>query len=322
MTRWSSWCLLLTLTLPVAWATPAAPPIDTAFEAFWRAAAGQPFVQQEQLWDRLIERPRQDIYASVVWEQQRHPDWRTRKQRLLRMRFAHYPQLAPHLGTETRELQAALGRLQVRFRQLFADAAAHPSAVIVLAPGFDAKSGVLPDGTPVLAFAVDSLLLERANLDIVVPHELFHLYHAQHAGIRNDGVMPGADLTLPLFEEGLATYVSGQLAPGYSDGALLLQDNLGAIPLRRLPVVARRFLVDAHAEAIDPGHPEAFRRWFNAAATPYQTDLPNRAGYWLGLQVIRDLRKNWSLAQIAAWSPAQAETRTLAALDRLSAGSR
>lgn len=316
MTKWS-WCLLLALALPAAWAAPSAPSIDTPFEAFWRAAAGQPFVRQEQLWDRLIEGPRHDLYASIVWEQQHHPDWRIRKQRLLRTRFAHYPRLAPHLCTETRELQAALAKQQVRFRRLFVDAATHPSVAIVLAPNFDAKSGVLPDGTPVLAFAVDSLWLERANLDIVVPHELFHLYHAQHAGIRNDGVMPGADLTLPLFEEGLATYVSGRLAPGHSDGELLLQDDLGAIPLHQLPVVARRFLADAHAKAIDPAHPQAFRRWFNAAATPYQSDLPNRTGYWLGLQLIRQLRKTWSLAQIAAWSPAQAEAHTLAALNQL-----
>lgn len=317
-----SWCLLLALALPPAWAAPAALPVDASFAAFWRAAAGQPFARQERLWDQLIEAPRHDLYASVVWERRHHPDWRARKRRLLRMRFARYPELAPHLRTETRELRAALATQQAGFRRLFPDAAAHPPVALVLAPDFDAKSGVLADGTPVLAFAVDTLLLERANLDILVPHELFHLYHAQHAGIRNDGVMAGADLTLPLFEEGLATYVSGQLAPGHGDGELLLQDDLGALPPGRLPAVARRFLADAHAKAIDPAHPQAFRRWFNAGATPYQADLPNRTGYWLGLQVVRHLRKTWSLAQIAAWSPAQAEARTLAALDQLGGGGR
>ncbi len=74
----------------------------------------------------------------------------------------------------------------------------------------------------------------------------FHLYHANHAGIKNDGVMPGADLTLPLFAEGLATYVSSVLSPDHSDGQLLLQNNLGAIPVARSPEIAARFLTDAH----------------------------------------------------------------------------
>ncbi|MGH8158935.1 MAG: hypothetical protein ACREPQ_12505 [Rhodanobacter sp.] len=315
--RWS--LLLLVAALPVVCAASAPPSIGASFEAFWQSANGQPFARQEQFWDRLIEAPRSDLYASVVWEKQHHPDWSARKQRLLQARFAHYPELAARIPEEARALQSAIAAQSLRFRTLFPDADVHPPVELVLAPNFDAKSGVLSDGTPVLAFAVDSLLLEQAKLDIVVPHELFHLYHAQHAGIRNDGVMPGMDLTLPLFEEGLATYVSAQLSPGHTDGELLLQDDLGEIPASRLPTIARRFLDDASYKAIDPAHPEAFRRWFNAAATPYQRDLPNRTGYWLGLQLIRHLRRSYSLAQIAAWSPTQAKAHVVVALKQLSA---
>lgn len=306
--------------MPVACAASAPPSIAASFKAFWRSAHGQPFARQEQLWDRLVETPRSDLYATVVWEKQDHPDWSVRKQQLLQARFALYPQLAGRIPGAARALQATIAAQSRRFRALFPDADVQPPVEIVLAPDFDAKSGVLSDGQPVLAFAVDSLLLERADLGIVVPHELFHLYHAEHAGIRNDGVMPDADLTLPLFEEGLATYVSGQLAPGHTDGELLLQDDLGRIPPGRLPAIARRFLDDAHDRAIDPAHPEVFKRWFNGAATPYQHDLPNRAGYWLGLQLVRHLRSRYALAQIVAWSPAQAEAHVLVALTQLGAG--
>jgi hypothetical protein len=315
--RWG--LLLLVAALPVVCAARAPPSIDASFEVFWRSANSQPFARQEQIWDRLIEASRRDLYDAVVWEKQDHPDWSARKQRLLQSRFALYPQLAARIPEEARALRATIAAQSLRFRTLFPDADLHPPVELVLAPNFDAKSGVLSDGMPVLVFAVDSLLLEKAKLDIVVPHELFHLYDAQHAGIRNDGVMPGVDLTLPLFEEGLATYVSGQLSPGHSDGELLLQDDLGQIPASRLQAVAGRFLDDAHDKAIDPAHPEAFRRWFNAASTSYQRDLPNRAGYWLGLQLIRHLRRRYSLAQIAAWSPTQAEAHVVVALKQLSA---
>ena len=311
--------LLIVAVLPALHAA-SAPPIGVSFQAFWQSANGQPFARQEQIWNQLVEAPRSDLYASVVWEKQHHPDWQRQKQRQLQARFAHYPELAARIPEEARALRAMIATQPLRFRTLFPDAAVHPPVELVLAPNFDAKSGVLSDGTPVLAFAVDSLLLEQANLDIVVPHELFHLYHAQHAGIRNDGVMPGVDLTTPLFEEGLATYVSAQLSPGHTDGELLLQDDLGEIPASRLSAIAGRFLDDARYKAIDPAHPEAFRRWFNAATTPYQRDLPNRAGYWLGLQLIRHLRRSYSLAQIAAWPQAQAEAHVVVALEQLSAG--
>jgi hypothetical protein len=310
--------LLLACVAPVSGATEA-PSITQSFAEFWSAAKGKPFLQQEHAWNRSVEATRRDVYDSVVWEKQHDPYWQARRQIWLRARFAKYPALAADIPGEVRALQGAIAKQSARFKALFADADTHPPVTILLAPNFDAKSGVLSQGTPVLVFAADSLLLEHAKLDIIVPHELFHLYHAQHAGIRNDGVMPDAELTLPLFEEGLATYVSGLLAPGHPDGELLLQDDLGAISAQRLPEIARRFLADAHAKAIDARHPEVFARWFNGAAKPYQAGLPNRTGYWLGLQVVRQLLRDHSLAEITAWSPAQAQSHTLDALRKMSA---
>lgn len=309
-------CLLLAAWLPVAHAA-SVPDIKTSFAAFWTAAKGQSFDVQMQAWDKQIETPRRDLYAAVVWEAQEHPDWSARRQRFLQARFAKYPDLAAGIPSESQALQRTLATVLPAFHRMFPDASLHPPVDVLLAPNFDAKSGVLPDGSPVLVFAIDSLLLEHADLSIVVPHELFHLYHAQHAGIRNDGVMPGVALTVPLFEEGLATYVSGELSPGHSDGELLLQDDLGSISPGRLPDIATHFLADARNKAIDPQHPEVFKRWFNAAATPYQPDLPNRSGYWLGLQVIRHLRKSYTLAQIAAWSPKQADAHVMLALQQI-----
>ena len=317
------WCLVLQLAvaMPVAAAT-GGPSFASSFAAFWQAAQGRPFTQQLQAWDRDIEAPRRDLYASVVWETQQHADWDARRQRYLQARFAEYLQIAGDIPAEARALNRTLELQIPRFRQLFPDASAQPPVHVLLAPNFDAKSGVLASGAPVLAFAVDSLLLEKADLGIVVPHELFHLYHAQHAGFRNDGVMPGVPLTVPLFEEGLATYVSSQLSSGHADGALLLQADLGTIPMKRLPEIARRFLADARFKAIDREHPEAFKKWFNASATAYQQDLPNRTGYWLGLQLIRYLRQSHGLAQIAAWTPRQADAEVRSALQRLSRGAR
>ncbi|HUA82175.1 MAG TPA: hypothetical protein VL997_17485 [Dyella sp.] len=307
-------CLALLLASLAPASHAQAPSISASFASFWSAAQGKPFLQQQQAWDRDIEAPRRDIYDAVVWEKQHDPYWQARRQIWLRRRFTRYPAVAGDIPAEVRALQDAIAKQSLRFKTLFPDADTHPPVTIVLAPNFDAKSGVLASGKPVLAFAADTLLMEHANLDIVVPHELFHLYHAQHTGIRNDGVMPDAELTLPLFEEGLATYVSGVLAPGHADGELLLQDDLGRIPSEKLPEIARRFLDDAHAKVIDVEHPEVFSRWFHAAAKPYQSDLPNRTGYWLGLQTIRQLRRTYSLADIASWSPAQAQAHALDAL--------
>ncbi|MGB6306273.1 MAG: hypothetical protein WBF89_00670 [Steroidobacteraceae bacterium] len=320
MTRFNRLLALLALaaTLPLAAAGAATdrptPSIGASFDAFWTAAHDQPFERQEALWDRLIEQPRQDLYASVVWETRDYPGWKESKQRTLQRRFAQYPRVSDQILAAAKTLESSAPSKTAQFRRLFPDAPARPSIQWVLAPNFDAKSGLLGDGTPVLAFAVDSLVLEHADMDVLFPHELFHLYHANHAGIENDGVMPDANLTLPLFAEGLATYVSSMLCAGRSDGQLLLQDDLGALPVARLPEVATRFLADADQKAIDPAHPQAFGRWFMGASSNYQPDLPNRAGYWLGLQIVREMRHRYSLQEMASWPPSKAQQETRSAL--------
>ena len=288
--------------------------IGASFDVFWVAAHDRPFDQQAAAWDRLVERPRQDIYASVVWESRDNPRWREAKDQSLRQRFAEYPRVSDQISARAHAMQSGMRTQATRFRKLFPDAPARPPVQLVLAPNFDAKSGVLSNGTPVLVFAVDSLVLENADMSILYPHELFHLYHALHAGIQNDGVMAGADLTLPLFAEGLATYVSSVLSPGHADGELLLQGSLGAIPVGRLPELARRFLSEADDKAVNALGPKRFGRWFMGAKKDYQADVPNRTGYWLGLNVIRQMQRQYTVQEMSSWSAAKAQEMTRAAL--------
>lgn len=289
--------------------------IAASFQAFWSEAQARPFEEQEALWDKFIEQPRQELYDRVVWEKRDYPHWEQEKTGALRARFAAYTTISSQIPAAADTLEAAIPAQAARFRKLFPDAPANPHVAVLLAPDFDSKSGVQADGTPVLALAVDTLLLEKADTSILFPHELFHLYDAIHAGISNDGVMPDTKLTLPLFEEGFATYVSTLVSPGHTDGQYLLQATLGALPVSRLPEVARRFLTDADEPTIDPKNNSlAYGRWFEGSDKSYQADLPNRSGYWLGLNLIRLMAKTHTLQEMAAWSPAKAQEETRAAL--------
>lgn len=312
--------LAMLLTPTIALAVQTAPSIADSFSTFWKAARDQPYAVQVERWDEIIEGNRKDIYNAVVWEAATDPNWRDWKQRLLRARFPVYAESADKIMAMAKSLEANIPARIAEFKKLFPDASAHPAIQVLLAPNFDAKSGVMPDNSPVLAFAVDSLFLEHADMDIVFPHELFHLYHASHSGITNDGVMPDADLTLPLFAEGLATYVSSQFCPGHTDGDYLLQENLGALGKDRIPEIAQRFLADADYKAIDRQHPEAFKRWFNVTKAGGNANLPDRAGYWLGLAVIRRLAHAYSLQDIASWRPEQAQMHARAVLHELADG--
>ncbi len=302
----------------------AAPSIASSFETFWTAARGKPFDRQLALWNRYIEDPRETLYRSVVWDATDIPNWRRWKTDGLKMRFGQYPRIASRIPREAATIVHALRAASGRFRKLLPGASRKPRVALVLSPDFDSKSGVLPDGTPILALAVDTLLLEKANLRILLPHELFHLYDAQHAGVMNDGVMPGTHLTLPLFAEGLAVCVSSQVSPGYADGQYMFGKMLGRLPASRLPAAARAFLADASSETIDPkthGISRLHADWFEGDSKALNPPYPNRAGYGLGLNLIRRLRATHSLQQMASWTPGEAQRHMLTALAAMAARS-
>src|SRR5579859_6029645 len=183
--------IALLLSFPALGSAAAVPPLADSFQAFWSAAQGKAFEEQEGLWDKDIEGPRQALYDWVVWEKRDNPQWEKEKTFALKARFAAYPRISAQIPAEIRSLEAAIPAQADRFRTFFPDAPSNPSVAVVLAPDFDSKSGVLPDGRPVLALSIDTLILEKADTSILFPPELFHLYDANHAGINNDGVMPG-----------------------------------------------------------------------------------------------------------------------------------
>jgi hypothetical protein len=288
--------------------------------AFWRAAKGAPFDEQLALWDRIVERPHADLYDQVVWETARHPDAAAHKRDALAARFAQEAPLADDLPRRFEELERLARQQWARFRARFPDMPTDVPIYAVLSPTFDAKGAVLaaPEPRVVLVFAVDTLALGHENVDVLFPHELFHVHHAVVSGFRNDGVMPDVDLVIPLWEEGLATYVSSLFQPDAEDGALLLQDDLGRVPAGELPSLARAFLRDADAKAIDRVHPEIFARWFMAGAPRVTPGVPNRCAYLLGLHVARRIARTTSLAEMVGWRPAEAHTHALEALRAMS----
>src|SRR6267142_1486269 len=82
------------------------PTIGASFDAFWMAARDRPFEEQQAIWDQVIEQPRQDVYASVVWEERDHARWKEAKEQLLRRRFAQYASVGDQISPAARNLQS------------------------------------------------------------------------------------------------------------------------------------------------------------------------------------------------------------------------
>lgn len=290
------------------------------FQDFWSQAKDQPLERQLELWNLIVEKPHQAFYDSVVWEKPTHPHRDDLKRRVLIEQFGRYRSLYPEIVERFQSFPAVTRAELSQFKRRFPDAPADFPIYAVPSPMFDAKGAVLDSQQVVLAFGIDTFLAIHDRYEIIYPHELFHIYHALKRGFINDGVMENVSIAVPMWAEGLATYVSGLFNETATDGDLLADVSLGKVPKEEIPQLARLFLQDAHIKAIDRDHPDAYRKWFSIGSARVRPDLPNRCGYLLGLHVARFIAENESLEEMARWEPPEADRRVLAALRAIADG--
>jgi len=192
---------------------------------------------------------------------------------------------------------------------LFAPAA--PVYFTVSMFSFDGATRTVGNGTALL-FGIDGIARSHPpdeNLKVLFDHELFHLYHSQ---IRPELTDDAAPLWTSMWEEGLATYVSGQMNPGSTEGQVLLQQDLPGLARPRLGALARALL--ARFDSLDRDDYEDFFYLQNR-----RPDLPPRSGYYVGYRVARMLGAGRTLEQLARLQGAALKAAVRAALEQLAA---
>jgi uncharacterized protein YjaZ len=184
-----------------------------------------------------------------------------------------------------------------------------------IAPSFGNLDGsaATVGGKYLIVFAPDFIprIHALSDLEILIDHETFHVYHHQATGVF------GAAEQLPtieeaLWSEGLATFVSWRMNPRVSLDTALIQPGL--------PAAARPHLQSMVAELrqhLGKKDEVTYGRFFQGGNAP--EGCPSRAGYYIGFLIAQDLSKRYSLRQLAHLKGAVLHEAIMAELDRIGA---
>ena len=178
------------------------------------------------------------------------------------------------------------------FQKVFPDFACKNSIYFLISLGAFDGSVRTVSGQPALLFGVDvtARIHPPDELGALFDHELFHMYHRQITGVAGGRSDP---LYRALWEEGLATYVSGALNPRVSESAILGRpEDLAERAEPLLPQIARELL-----QNMDSTSPDLYQAFFLGGNT--RKDLPPRSGYYVGFLIARKLGQSHSLQQLA-----------------------
>jgi len=255
--------------------------IMPAFLDAWHRGLGKPIGERVRIMKERVFEPNEKAFAPSEFRlDDVHIAWYLKDVARL------MPLMEKLSATVTRELPS----YEQHFEQAFPDF--KPTAPVYFLPSMLHFDGQTSNG--VLRFGLDGIAEhegDRANLGVLVSHELFHLYHYQvQASL---GARPTGAIWEQLWAEGLATYVAFRLNPGATPADALLDPRLAALSAPDTSKLATLIAGD-----IDKSNDQAGDQYFDSGDSP--GGLPPRGGYLVGFLVAAQLGQTRDLRQLAA----------------------
>jgi hypothetical protein len=185
---------------------------------FWEKAKDKPFNERLKLWDEYVEGKYSPVYKALMWRGLNEKDSQYFKIANLFMTFNLYDTSMETIQSDYVDYIKSTKTNISTFKNKF------PKAKL------DADVYILPLGlNPILALAgigesnyglkrtmvlnSDMLSLANTRVDQAILHELVHLYRFEI--LMNTNIpLNKTSLTMTIFEEGLATYISDKLYRG------------------------------------------------------------------------------------------------------------
>jgi hypothetical protein len=269
------------------------------FLTFWDHAKGMNFRRQRRAWFRMVESKHRDYFERAVY---RNADADQRRamldQFLLR---APWQVAAIREFNKTAVEVVTLGLRE--FKTRFPEYRQQRDIYIGLSLfGFDGSvrpvhaDGGVPDTLCLGADVLSDYSYEETQ--IVVAHELFHLYHF---GFLFKGASAAQFRTahMPLMIEGMAVAGTEALYPFQPHWRYLHFTPEDLADQREvLDLIGRRYL----RMMMQGVGPERYEQWFSSAPLDL---VPPRAGYLLGYEVTRRLLGYYTIEQMVRMTPAQ-----------------
>jgi hypothetical protein len=283
--------LVLVSLISLQWLVPARAAtsctVADLMPAFWQALAANDLAAEMRT---TVIDPHPDLYNDNYVRVPTDAKWEDRLTRERTYDEAHRQEIT----AAEHDLAANVPVYMRAFRRTFPDYRC--DFTFYIAPSFgnmDGAAGIV-NGQQRIIFAPDVIprYHKLDELKVLINHETFHIYHHQVTGVfgATEEAMPTIEAAL--WSEGLATFVSWRMNPGFSLDTALLQPGI--------PEGARLHLSPIAAELrehLEEKNELTYARYFEGGEQP--EGYPPRAGYYVGVLIAQDLSKRYTLRQLA-----------------------
>jgi hypothetical protein len=268
------------------------------FLAFWEAAQNSSLEEQKRLWLELYENPHRaffDIYYSLWGSPAR-----------LDRALAQFPAIISSVQKADPERSIKEGVATCARLLQMPEPDFEYIAMVAL---FTSNGWATTYQGRTVSFLALEYFTEQRYFDVLVTHEAAHSFHAL---ARKGDWSEEYQIGQALFEEGLATTVSAVACPNLTELEYLWFGPGYEAWLTECQRRSDELLTSLRA-TIDCADVTTYGRFFMG---PGET-FPARSGYLVGYRLVRQLNRQYSVAEMVRWSREEAVARVTEALAHL-----
>lgn len=277
------------------------------FVAYHQAAREGDAARKLELWDSMLEAKHRAFFDDAIYrrkkgqERERYKAW---------CQNTFWREIAPEMGYYQRLNQG----LAQTTDQMVREVRKHlpdfqPSTDFYLTFSFSFRGkAVGVGGRDVLALGLEFFRQSgdqaERQIRITLAHEMFHLYHFRF-------FTPSGGLYRPLWAEGLATFASAVVVPGFRSSVYL---GFPGAKMNRCHDLLPALAADLKKRMGQNDH-RIERIYFGAEENG--TKVPPEAGYYVGFMIVGRLAQEYSLAKMARMDKDSVFRLLASELDRL-----
>lgn len=261
-------------------------------------------IERVQQWE-IFESKHQNIYDEIIY-QKGSVGWEERVEKRRSIFFNELPLIKDEMINLFNNAEEIVKKEEKIFKDHFPDL--QDDIPVFLLPSmfsFNGKVTEIPGKKEIgLFLGIDSIAARKDNLDILFAHEFFHVYHFNKLSKKQIW----KTFASPLWMEGFASFVSGQLNPNANNSEILMDSVLAKSCDSKefIAVKSREYLQIIDKGESDPNSDSLYADWFLLSGTT----KPNRAGYCLGLLVLRKLATQYQADEMSSWGEEKFATLT------------
>jgi len=255
------------------------------FVAYYKKCLDADDETRAKQWDKMLESKHQDFFDYAIYRNKKGED----RENFKKARIAEFwNDIAPKMekiAKLNKNAEAEIKNVLGEFKKYFADFDPARNYYITIAFSFKGKV-VDVAGKDVFAIGLESFGDDILQFKITVAHELFHLYHFQFF------TTSGA-IYRKVWAEGMATYASAVIVPGYKDSKYL---GFSVEKMNKCYELLPKMAAELRKNMGE--RDEKLERIYLGAENN-DTEIPPEAGYYVGLQIVASLAKKTPIDELA-----------------------